>query len=92
VEYKAVDVREPREFAAGHIHGSINIPVGDIPQRLGEFPPNTPLVFLCRSGGRSRVACELAVRAGFKKVADLDGGMLAWAAGIDPDMTVAPFE
>jgi len=87
-----VDVREPREFAAGHLHGSVNIPARDLPQRLAEFLPNMPLVFVCRSGGRSRIACELAVRAGFQKVADLDGGVLAWAASVDPDMTVAPFE
>jgi adenylyltransferase/sulfurtransferase len=87
-----VDVREPREFAAGHLHGSVNIPLRDIPQRLPEIPASTSLVFLCRSGGRSRAACEMALRAGFQKVADLDGGMLAWAETIDPAMTVAPFQ
>jgi molybdopterin/thiamine biosynthesis adenylyltransferase/rhodanese-related sulfurtransferase len=91
-EYTVVDVREPREFAAGHLQFSVNIPIRELPHRLADFSVNSPLVFLCRSGGRSRVACELALRAGFQKVADLDGGMLAWAAGIDPAMTVASFE
>ncbi len=87
-----VDVREPREFAAGHIYGSVNIPLPGLAQQLAQVPANTPLVFLCRSGGRSRAACELALRAGFRTIADLDGGLLAWAAGIDPAMTVAPFD
>jgi len=92
MERLVVDVREPREFAVGHIHGSVNIPLRDIPQRLSEIPGSTPLVFLCRSGGRSLKACELALQAGFRRVANLDGGILAWARGIAPDITVAPFE
>jgi sulfur-carrier protein adenylyltransferase/sulfurtransferase len=92
MEWLVVDVREPREFAVGHIQGSVNIPLRDIPQRLSEFPGSTTLIFLCRSGGRSRKACELALRAGFRRVSNLDGGMLAWAAGVDPDVPVAPFE
>jgi sulfur-carrier protein adenylyltransferase/sulfurtransferase len=92
IECLVVDVREPREFAVGHIRGSVNVPLREISQRLSEIPGSTPLVFLCRSGGRSRKACELALQAGFSKVADLDGGILAWATGVDPDMTVAPFE
>jgi molybdopterin/thiamine biosynthesis adenylyltransferase/rhodanese-related sulfurtransferase len=91
-EYTVIDVREPREFAVGHIRGSVNIPLRDIPQRLPDISASTRLVFLCRSGGRSREACKLALQAGFEKVANLDGGMLAWAAGVDPEMTVAPFE
>jgi len=92
VEYMVVDVREPREFAVGHIRGSVNIPLRDIAQRLSEITGSTPLVFLCRSGGRSHKACEVALQAGFGRVANLDGGILAWAASVDPDITVAPFE
>jgi sulfur-carrier protein adenylyltransferase/sulfurtransferase len=91
-ECLVVDVREAREFAIGHIQGTVNIPLRDIPRRLSEFSGSIPLVFLCRSGGRSHKACELALRAGFSRVFSLDGGMLAWAAGVDRDMTVAPFE
>ena len=87
-----VDVREPREFAAGHIAGSLNIPVRDLPRRLAEIPVDLPVVFMCRSGGRSRAACEIAARAGYHKIIDLDGGLLAWAAAVDPATTVAPFE
>ena len=86
-----VDVREPPEFAAGHLARALNIPIGELPQRLAELPTHGSVVFLCRSGGRSRAACELAARAGMKNVADLDGGMLSWAATVDPAMTVAPY-
>jgi len=87
-----VDVREPREFAAGHLADSVNIPLADLPRRWAEIPARVPLVFLCRSGRRSLAARELAARAGFEQATDLDGGLLAWAVVIEPEMTVAPFE
>lgn len=86
-----VDVREPQEFAVSHLTGAMNIPLADLPRRLAEIPPEMPLVFVCRSGGRSRAACELAARAGRLDLADLEGGMLAWANTVDPAMQVAPF-
>ncbi len=86
-----VDVREPREFSAGHLPGALNISLADLSERLGEIPAHAFVVFVCRSGNRSRAACELAARAGRAGLADLEGGMLAWAAMIDPAMTVAPF-
>ena len=85
-----VDVREPREYAAGHLAGALNIPVGDLPRRHAEIPLDVPVVFVCRSGARSRTACELAAGAGIQDPASLEGGMLAWAATIDPQMRVAP--
>jgi adenylyltransferase/sulfurtransferase len=87
-----VDVREPHEYAAGHLPGAVNIPVGELPQRLTEIPRQGSVVFLCRSGGRSRSACELAMGAGFGQVAELAGGMLEWAATVDAAIMVAPFE
>jgi sulfur-carrier protein adenylyltransferase/sulfurtransferase len=86
-----VDVREPREFSAGHLRGAVNIPLAHLSERLGEIPPQAAVVFVCRSGNRSQAACALAARAGRAELADLEGGMLAWAAMIDPAMAVAPF-
>ncbi len=86
-----VDVREPREFSAGHLPGAMNIPLADLSERLGEIPAHASVVFVCRSGNRSQAACTLAARAGRAELTDLEGGMLAWAAMIDPAMTVAPF-
>jgi rhodanese-related sulfurtransferase len=87
-----VDVREPLEFSAGHLRGAVNIPLASLSQRLVEIPPHSAVVFVCRSGNRSQAACEVAARAGRSELADLEGGMLAWAAMIDPAMTVAPFK
>ncbi len=52
-----IDVREPSEFAAGHISGAINIPVNSIFQRIDEFKAMAkPIVVYCRSGNRSEYA------------------------------------
>jgi sulfur-carrier protein adenylyltransferase/sulfurtransferase len=83
-----VDVREVREFGAGHLQGSVNIPLGELPQRLGEIAPDAAPVFICRSGGRSLAACQLALRANIAAPANLDGGLLAWAAQVDPALHV----
>jgi molybdopterin/thiamine biosynthesis adenylyltransferase/rhodanese-related sulfurtransferase len=83
-----VDVREVDEFAAGHLSGSINIPLGELPQRLGEIPAHAGPVFICRSGGRSLAACQLALAAHIAAPANLEGGLRAWAAQIDPQLNV----
>ena len=83
-----VDVREVREFAVGHLPGSINIPLGELPQRLREIAPDARPVFICRSGGRSNAACQIALRASIDSPANLEGGLLAWAAQIDSTLRV----
>ena len=86
---RLVDVREVYEFSAGHLEGSVNIPLGELPRRLAEIAPHDAPVFICRSGSRSLAACELALRAGIAAPANLEGGLLAWAAEIDPELPVA---
>jgi sulfur-carrier protein adenylyltransferase/sulfurtransferase len=83
-----VDVREDVEFAAGHLEGALHIPLGQLPQRLAEIDPQSDPVFICRSGGRSMAACQIALRANIRSPANLEGGMLAWAASIDPSVRV----
>ena len=85
-----VDVREPCEFAAGHLAGAANLPLGELPRRYTEIPLEFPVVFVCRSGVRSRAACELAAAAGIRSPLHLEGGLLAWAALVDPALRVAP--
>jgi sulfur-carrier protein adenylyltransferase/sulfurtransferase len=84
-----VDVREPREFDTGHLEGAINIPVTELQRRLKENPPLANPVFICRSGSRSLAACAMAVRAGITVPGHLEGGLLAWAAEVDPTLVVA---
>jgi adenylyltransferase/sulfurtransferase len=84
-----VDVREPREFAASHLAGATNIPVGELPARMGSLPKGL-VVFVCRSGARSLTAAALASRAGVEDIAHLEGGLLAWARDVDTGFEVAP--
>ena len=83
-----VDVREDAEWAAGHLQGALHIPLGELPQRLAEIPAGADPVFICRSGGRSMAACQMALRANIRSPANLEGGMTAWAATIDPSVRV----
>ena len=73
-----VDVREPDEVARGTLPGTTNIPLGQLPERLGELDTGRRVVVLCRSGGRSTQAAEILTEAGFADVVNLEGGMLAW--------------
>jgi len=88
-ELRLIDVREVHEFSTGHLEGAVNIPLGELPRRLAEIAPHNAPVFICRSGSRSLAACELALRAGVAAPANLEGGLLAWAAEIDPALPVA---
>lgn len=74
-----IDVREPDEVAAGTLPGAVNIPLMTLPERVGELDPERRVVVLCKSGGRSTMACEALVKAGFADVVNLEGGMLAFA-------------
>ena len=72
-----VDVREPDEVAAGSLPGAVNIPLGELPDRVGELDPGRGVALLCRSGARSGRAAEFLAANGFSDVVNLTGGMLA---------------
>lgn len=75
-----VDVREADEWAAGHIPGSLHLPLSEIAQRWRDVPDADRTVFVCRSGGRSRQAADAFTAAGRAGCANLMGGCQAWAA------------
>jgi len=77
-----VDVREPEEFAEWSIPSARNIPLGILPQHLGDLPDDREVVSVCASGNRSALAAEILTRGG-KRAANLDGGMEAWARTYD---------
>ncbi len=85
-----IDVREPGEFAVDTLPGAVNIPISQLPERIGEIPADAMPVFLCRSGARSWRACGVAIVAGHAQPAHLEGGLLAWAAEVNPVFRVAP--
>lgn len=84
-----LDVREQHEWDAGHAPGAVHIPLMDLPHRLDELPDDSDtLAVVCRSGGRSARAVAWLVQQGFD-VANLDGGMRAWAAAGKPMAAVS---
>jgi len=67
-----VDVRTEAEFAAGHVEGAINVPLGVLTERLAALGPKSrPVVLYCRSGSRSGVATRLLRARGFEQVLDM---------------------
>lgn len=73
---KVVDVREPMEYAGGHIAGSLNVPLSRITQA---DLPQGPLVLVCQSGNRSTKALSQLLQQGYPHpVVDLEGGVPAW--------------
>lgn len=81
-----LDVREDWERKLCTIPGSHWIPLAQVGSRIGEIPRDREIVVHCRSGVRSRVACDLLADAGFRTLWNLSGGILAWAAAHDPGM------
>ena len=75
---QVVDVREPDEWAEGHIDGAIHIPLGELGNRIGELDPTYPVITLCLAGVRSLYAADALLKAGFADVASMAGGMVAW--------------
>ncbi len=63
-----VDVRSPGEFASGHVNGSVNIPLDQIPSQLSKFKSKEHIVVFCRSGARSGQAKAILGQNGFKNV------------------------
>lgn len=80
-----LDVREPYEYQIAQIGGHL-IPLGELPNRLGELDTAKNIVVQCKSGGRSQRAAEFLAQNGFSKLHNLAGGILAWSNEIDPDV------
>jgi len=77
-----LDVRTPEEFAQERIAGAVNIPLQVLPERLNDIPQDRPVVLVCRSGNRTKMAAQILVKAGYTKLYDL-GGLMQWkAAGL----------
>ncbi|MCE1194576.1 MAG: rhodanese-like domain-containing protein [Acidovorax sp.] len=75
-----IDVCEAEEFAAGHVGGAKNIPLGQLEERLPTVVKNkaVPVVLVCASGARSTRAAAIAKKLGYEKAESLAGGLKAW--------------
>jgi len=85
-EATIVDVRRPDEWEEAHIDGASLVTLDGLADRLDELPRDETLLVICRSGGRSAVATETLVEAGFDAV-NVTGGMLAWIDAGHPPHT-----
>ena len=81
-DIQVVDVRNPGEVAEGVIQGAIEIPVGQLPDRVDELDVTRPTVVYCAGGYRSSVAASLLRQRGFVDVSDLIGGYAAWTESV----------
>ena len=75
-----IDVCEPDEYAAGHVGGARNIPLGQLEEKLATVVKNKalPVVLVCKTGARSARAIAVARKLGFEKAHSLSGGLAAW--------------
>lgn len=78
-----LDVREPAEYAAGHLPGAFNIPRGVLEFRIGAHPDfqdkqDAHIIVYCQSGGRSALATEVLNKMGFNNAVSMEGGFKAW--------------
>jgi molybdopterin/thiamine biosynthesis adenylyltransferase/rhodanese-related sulfurtransferase/molybdopterin converting factor small subunit len=79
-----LDVREPHEYQIARIPTSRLIPLGDLPKRISELNSADEIVAHCKSGMRSAKAVDFLKQAGFRKVKNMKGGILAWSDKVDP--------
>ncbi|TMF20904.1 MAG: rhodanese-like domain-containing protein [Chloroflexi bacterium] len=73
-----LDVREPWEYAAGHVPGARLIPLGELEQRVSEVPRDRPVLAICHSGQRSLAAAGYLIQLGYTDIQNVDGGTAAW--------------
>ena len=85
-EFYLLDVREPHEVQICTIPGSHLIPLGQVTARVNELNSADEIVVYCRSGKRSGQAVEFLKKAGFRKVKNMRGGILAWSDHVDPSV------
>lgn len=72
-----VDVREPDEYAGGHVPGAVNIPLSQVPARTAEVPSEGRVYVVCASGNRSKKATDVLRAAGLDAVS-VRGGTKGW--------------
>lgn len=86
-DFQLIDVREPFEYEMSNINGE-NIPLAGVTIEADKISRDKPVIMQCRSGARSASALQQLEKLGYNNVYNLKGGILAWAAQIDPELRV----
>jgi len=87
---QVLDVRRQPEWQAGHVEGAVFHPLDDFKAAMPQVDRNKQVAVICKSGYRSMIACSLLLRAGFEKVAVVDGGFDAWQKANLPAVSETP--
>jgi rhodanese-related sulfurtransferase/rubrerythrin len=77
-QFQLIDVRQPGEYAKGHLPGALLIPLGDVTERASELDEDKYAIVYCRSGVRSKTACQILTGLGLAKVLNLEGGIRSY--------------
>ncbi len=77
-EVTILDVRQPNEYASGHIPGARSIPLPELTEQMQQIDPDKPIVVYCASGGRGRMAAQLLLGQGFTDIINVAGGFNLW--------------
>jgi rhodanese-related sulfurtransferase len=75
-----LDIRNPHEWTAKHIDGSVNIPLNHLQERIGEIPWNRRIAVHCAGGYRSSIAASILHQYGLTQLIEMAGGLAAWEA------------
>jgi rhodanese-related sulfurtransferase len=73
-----IDVREPHEYLQARAPGALLLPLGQLGGRVGDLPRDRELLLMCRTGARSHNATSFLLANGFERVANVEGGIVAW--------------
>ena len=85
-DFVLIDVREPHEYQICNIPQAKLIPLGEVQKRMNELNTSDEIVMHCKAGTRSAKAVEMLKQAGFKRVRNMKGGILAWSDKVDPSV------
>ena len=85
-DFLLLDVRERYEYDIAHLPGSTLIPLSELPSRMSELDSAQEIALLCKNGARSTQALRTLQEAGFARLANVGGGIDAWASEIDPSL------
>jgi rhodanese-related sulfurtransferase len=79
-ELQIVDVRNPGEYAGGHVPGAVNVPLARLAERVSALDPERPTAVICAGGYRSSAATSILQRRGFRRLYNIVGGTSAWVS------------